>query len=104
MDMPAGYHHGENFLAADVYCHVDFQVAFPYMPFVPHPLAPVCNLDTGAVYRNYDIILFRFLAFVSVDFDVQPVYLLLMVVKSGMEGTFPLAWPCAIPSVCLYGR
>ncbi len=28
-----------------------------------------------------------------------------IVVKSGIEeGTFPLAWPCVIPSVCLYGR
>src|SRR5678815_3276211 len=75
MNMLIGYLHGKNFLALDVYCYVDFQMAFPfYVPFIPHPLAPVRNLDTGTVYCNHNVISFRFPAFVFIYFYIQPVY------------------------------
>ena len=111
MDMPIRYFYQKYFLALDIYCYMYFLISFLvvdcYISFILNPLSyNVDNFYTCTIYCDDNVFLLQFLVFIIFFyFDIQLVYSpMFIVVEYGFEGTFPLAYPCVIPSVCRYKR
>src|SRR3954468_25026595 len=56
MDIFLCYFHGHYFLCLCVYCNMNFDKTHPnpfLLPFVKHPLSPICYLDACAIHRYH---------------------------------------------------
>src|SRR6478672_4590821 len=110
MNMFISYLHGKkNFLALDVYC---FTCIFKYPFFFAFHLSLInCPLLVTLIpvlsmamirYSSLETLSLLLLLLFILIFNLF--ILLFIVVKSGIDDSFPLVCPCAMPSVCLYGK
>src|SRR4029079_8486388 len=109
MNVFIGYLHGKYFLCLHINCYTCI-FKYPFLFFICHfslihcplliTLIPVLSIAM-TMYSSLNCL---FLLSTSFIFISSRLTLLLIVVSSGIEDTFPLEWACVIPSVCLYGR